>query len=508
MASPLVLSKAWIFEDPDTGAVRVAKAAAASQQLPEDPFAYPDSGQAGLVRPMYDLIQLAGMLETNTLHSRCVKQKALDIVGRGWDLRSLEDGDPPQASVDGWEGFLEAVEENDDRAEESFGERIGMAHQDFEGVGWAALELSRNAQTQLVDGIWHVPGMTVRPHVDGRRFAQMRNGRLVWFKRFGLKGTVNATDGGWSESGSTPPALRGNELLVLRNYTPRSDFYGLPDHIPAMAAIAGWRAQAEFNVRFFDNQAVPSYAVIVEGADITPALEETIKGHFRAIKGDPHRTIVIPIPAAAGNEALMPKLRFEKLSVDVRDASFRQYKQDNALEICIAHGMPPYRVGWPIVGSLGGSTAVEMTQVYNESIVEPRQELWEQRLKRALIGKLGLNLAGVELKAKRLDTRDMLRDVQISQILFEVGAITPAAIAQFYNLDPRTDDEGQLYRDQMPAGTFASGGSGASGSADAGNVDPINADFLTKRFNGEVAQLAALRKRIAEAIEGPQAVAA
>src|SRR6185369_10901151 len=49
MTSAVVLSKAWIFEDPDTGAVRLAKAAAASQQLPEDPFAYRDSGQAGLV---------------------------------------------------------------------------------------------------------------------------------------------------------------------------------------------------------------------------------------------------------------------------------------------------------------------------------------------------------------------------------------------------------------------------------------------------------------------------
>jgi PBSX family phage portal protein len=504
MTSAVVLSKAWIFEDPETGAVRLSKAAAASQQLPEDPFAYKDSGQAGLVRPLYDLIQLSGMLETNTLHARCVKQKALDVLGRGLELRALADGDPPQASVDAWGGFLDAVEENDDRAEESFGERITMAHQDFESVGWATLEFSRNRQTGLVDGVWHVPGSTVRAHTDGRRFAQMRNGRYVWFKRFGLKGSVNATDGGWSDTGSTPPALAGNEMLVLRNYTPRSDYYGLPDHVPALAAIAGWRAQAEFNVRFFDNQAVPSYAVIVEGADITPELEELIKSHFRAIKGDPHRTIVIPIPAAAGNEALMPKLRFEKLSVDVRDASFRQYKQDNALEICIAHGMPPYRVGWPIVGSLGGSTAVEMTQIYGESVVEPRQELWEGRFKRALIGKLGLNLAGVELKAKRLDTRDMLRDVQISQALFEVGAITPAAIAKFYNLEARNDPDGQLYRDQMvsPPPLPGLGGAGGSGLA------PVDAAALEKRWAREVTELGALRKRIGKLAGIPMAAAA
>lgn len=494
MHSPIVLSKAWIFEESD-GSVRIAKAAAQSQQLPEDPFAYPDAGMSGLVRPLYDLAQMSGMLETNTLHSRCVKQKALDVLGRGMELRALEDGDPPQASLDAWSTFLEGVEENDERAEESLGERLTMAAQDFESVGWAVIEFSRNRQTGLVDGVWHVPGSTVRAHSDGRRFAQLRNGKYVWFKRFGLQGSVNRTDGGWSDSGSTPPNLAGNELVVIRNYTPRSDFYGLPDHVPAFAAIAGWKAQAEFNVRFFDNQAVPSYAVVVEGADITPELEELIKTHFRAIKGDPHRTIVIPIPAAAGNEALMPKLRFEKLSVDVRDASFRQYKQDNALEICIAHGMPPYRVGWPIVGSLGGSTAVEMTQIYNESVVEPRQEIWEQRLKRALIGKLGLNLAGVELKAKRLDTRDMLRDAQITQLFYAMNAITPAAIAKFFNLDPRSDEAGKLYADQLAATRPIS-------------PAPLEASLLTKHWMTEVSELGAIRKRIGEIVGIREAIAA
>jgi capsid portal protein len=102
--------------------------------------------------------------------------------------------------------------------------------------------------------------------------------------------------------------------------------------------MAGWRAQAEFNVRFFDNHAVPAYAVVIEGADVTPELEEKILDHFKAIKGDPHRTLVIPVPGIPGDEATQVKVRFEKLAVDIKDASFRLYKQDNALEICIAHG--------------------------------------------------------------------------------------------------------------------------------------------------------------------------
>lgn len=487
-----ILSKAWIFEGPN-GSVEVRKAASTSQQLPQDPFSYGSEGEGGLVRPIYDLDLLVSMLEGNTLHARCVRQKATDVAGRGFSLEAAESVDAvPTATEDRWGQFLTAVEE-DERGDESFGERITQAHQDYESVGWAALEFSRG-QDGTIDGMWHVPGHTVRAHQDSRRYAQKRGGKTVWFKRYGLEGTVDRRDGGWSDRTSRE-AFAANELLVIRNYTPRSDFYGLPDHIPALAAIAGWRAQAEFNVRWFENNAVPSYAVVVEGADITPELEQTIIDHFRAIKGDPNRTIVIPIPGATGDEGSAPRLRFERLSAETKEASFRLFKQDNALEICISHGMPPYRVGWPIVGSLGGSTAVEMTQIYNETVVEPRQETWEQRLNRALLGAKGLNVAGAQLKAKRLDTRDMTRDVLISKALYEMNSITPAAIAKFYGLDERkAENGGDLYLDQLQASRQPSFGG-------FGNADPIDAALLEKAWSAEVRELSAIRKRIAEIVD-------
>lgn len=482
MSSRPVLTTAWIVGG---GAdARIVKAASASQQLADDPFNYAD-GEGGLVRPPYDLDQLAGMLEGNTLHARACRQKATDVAGRGFVLRSTaDDGDVSEEVKARWGEFLAEVE-TDERGDESFKERVEMAAQDFESVGWGVLEVSRRPDG-VIDGLWHVPAHTMRAHKDGKRFAQKRGGKLVWFKRYGIDGTVDRRDGGWSTATSRAE-FAGNEVIVVRNYTPRSSYYGLPDHIPALSAIAGWRAQAEFNIRFFDNNAVPSFAVVVEGADLSPELEEKILDHFRQLKGDPHRTLILPVPGVAGDEALQIKVRFEKLSSDVKDASFRLYKQDNALEICIAHGIPPYRIGWPIVGSLGGATAEEMTEIYNDSIVQPRQETWEQRLTRAILGPKGLALTDVVLKASELDTRNETRDVEKAKALWEMDALVPDEARAFFGMDPLPDERGTKTRSEAAPPAPAPSPFGAP--------SPIDAQSLAK-WRTEVVELSRIRKRL------------
>lgn len=491
MSESPVIDTVWIIEGPE--GARIQKADSVSQQLPDDPFSYSRlGGESGLVRPLYDLDQLAGMLETNTLHARCARQKATDAVGRGFTLRvkdDLPEGTTADADEARWGEFVQAVEE-DERGDESFGQRITQAAQDFESIGWAVLEVGRRTDGVL-DGLWQVPAHTVRAHADGKRFAQKRAGKTVWFKRFGVEGTVDKTSGGWSDR-TVAADWTGNELIVIRNYTPRSSFYGLPDHIPALSAIAGWRAQAEFNIRFFDNNAVPSYAVVIEGATIGPGLETAILEHFRAIKGDPHRTIVIPIPGMPGDESSQPKLRFERLSGEVgKDASFRLYKQDNALEICISHGVPPYRVGWPIIGSLGGSTAEEMTKIYLDSIVETRQETWEQRLDRALLGAKGLQITTASLKAHKLDTRDMAKDILTTQAFWDMGVIDRGGITSFYSLPELPDDRVHTFASDAPAG----------GPAFGAAPDPMTAALLAKVWTDEVREATAIKKRLAEILD-------
>jgi len=508
------ITRAWVFDGP--GGVRIQKAESDSQQLPEDPFSYtsnPKGDESGLDKPPFDMNALAAMLGGpesmgNSLHARCVKQKASDTLGRGIELRDIseDDREPVAEEEDRWNAYVEAVE-TDDRDDGSLKERLTWMWQDYESIGWGVVESGRKT-TGEIDGLWHVPSHTVRAHSDGIRYAQKRGHKLTWFKRFGVKGDVNAQTGEWVPGGLSPE-VRGNELIVIKNYSPISAHYGLPDHIPALGAFAGWSAQQAFNVRFFDNQAVPSMAVIVEGADLSPEVEATIYDHFERIKGDPSRTIVIPVPGVQGvSEMYQPKIRFERLSTEIKDASFRMYRQDIALETCIAHGVPPYRIGWPIVGSLGGSTAEEMTKIYNDSIVQPRQETVEQRFNRALLGPNGLKISSWRLKVNELDVRNEMADLERSEKMYSLGVLTPNMIARYFGVEER-DPAIPGGDDYITVPLNPQGGAGQGAAAPAlsqGSSNPFVDEAVAKYWRDEVSELVALREQIVKAM--PELVAA
>lgn len=514
------VTKAFVFETAE--GIRIRKAEADSQQLPDDPFNYrPDANSAGLVRPTMNMDMFAALLGGpesmgNTLHSRCCKQKASDVIGRGVELRAVEDEAENEGGAAGtkaeqnrWDEWVEGVEQ-DEQAEGSLKELLTWMWQDYESIGWGILESGRKT-TGEPDGMWHVPSHTVRAHSDHIRFAQTRGDKLTWFKRFGVDGDVNKTNGDWVPGG-LPPDVRGNELIVFRNYTPLSSYYGLPDMVPALGAFAGWSAQQQFNVRYFDNQAVPSMAVVIEGAELSEEVEATIYDHFERIKGDPARTIVIPIPGIPGiAEQFQPRLRFEKLSNDVKDASFRMYRQDIALETCISHGVPPYRIGWPIVGSLGGSTAEEMTAIYNDSIVQPRQETMEQRFRRTINGPKGLDITSFVMKVNELDVRNEMRDLEKAEKLYSLGAATPNDAIRFFGYEERDDEGGDYYitnpmnpqggagEPEEPEPPAANPFGGPPQGAQFGAA-PMVDEAVAKYWRDELAEVTRLQERVRKAL--------
>jgi hypothetical protein len=140
------------------------------------------------------------MLETNTLHYRCVQAEGrrrrrprLQAPGpRRGDGRARRARRRASTRARRWGAFVEVVEE-DERGDESFKERIQFRPtRTSRAIGWGVARVQPR-RDGLLDGMWHVPGHTLRAHKDGRRFAQKRGGKTVWFKRFGLDGDVDKT---------------------------------------------------------------------------------------------------------------------------------------------------------------------------------------------------------------------------------------------------------------------------------------------------------------------------
>jgi len=383
---------------------RVSKA---SSQLPDTQGVW--ERDADLVEPPYNPRQLALLVERNTWHYACCAQKAHDVAGLGWQIRST--GKEGEADADGarLRRFFEKC-----NPRMSLREVLYAAQFDYESVGWMAIELVRDAEGTPRE-LWHVPAHTVRVHSSRPVFCQLRGNRQVWFKEFGEPRTYRRNDG--RETGALSPEHVANEMIYVKSYFPMSSYYGVPASIPALGALIGELEAREYNLRFFENHAIPAYAVIVEGGDLDEDSRELVRRYFRSeVRRNPHKTLILSSPTGV-------TIRLEKLNAEVRESSFRFYRKDNRDEVIAAHRVPPYRLGIAETGSLGGSTSREATEIYKASVIRPRQETLEDRLNRLV--REGFGIGGWEFKFDEIDTRDEAADVEKTSTLFGIGALSP-----------------------------------------------------------------------------------
>ena len=396
--------------------------AAGSKQI-TDAFTYGQYGGMALVQPPYNLEQLARLPEYNTYHDNCIKAKANDTAGLGWEIKTAEDlkGEASPSQYDVLYGMLR-------KQWPVLTTVLVRAMLDYDTIGNGYLECGRLTAEAAVESIYHIPGHTVRAHQQGNKYCQQRGFKKVWFKRFGHDADVRKSDGKEYPIGTLEETERANELIQLASYTPRSDRYGVPDALTAIGAVMGSIAARDYNIKFFSNFGVPAYAVFITGEYDLGALGDDgeyevvryVKSFFADLSSRPHSTMVLAVPSETGGEV---KVEVKPLAVEVKDASFRLYRKDNRDEIISAHRVPPYRVGIAETGSLGGSTAVESTKIYIESIINPRQEMIEQHFDHLILPTLGITDWRFQLK--ELDTSQEEHDKEIAEFLFKNGAMRP-----------------------------------------------------------------------------------
>lgn len=415
-------------------AAKTANTEDGSKQLDQFAGMYVGSeGTAGLVQPLYNPEALARVLELNPYHYRACKVKARDAAGLGYELVANKDNPSEQQKQDA-EAFLNGIKP-------SLSVVLDRAQYDFEAIGYGLMETPRvkfDVKGPL-QTIVHMPSHTMRAHVDGNRWCQIRNGKKRWFKRFGHDADVHQDTGQEAPLGTLDPIkARATEVVSLINYTSRSDYYGLSDVLPALGAIHGDVARRDYNIAFFDNYGVPAYAVFISGnfdpGDEDPVtrqtpLEKTIEDHFANIQANPHSTMILSIPTAGAGEGEV-KIEMKPLSVEVKEASFRLYRKDNRDEVLSAHGVPPYRAGIAEEGSLGGTSAKESTEIYKQSIIEPRQEVLESIITMLLHD--AFEITDWKFKLVRIDTTDEMHDADLQGKVFLMGGIMPIQIIRYW----------------------------------------------------------------------------
>ncbi len=383
-----------------------------STQLPEDTWDY---NKTGAKEPPYNLDALALFLEINTWHYRCVKAKAISTAGLGYELVAPEGVEKPtEQNKKILQQFFERPNE-----EQTWSEILENVLTDFEALGNGYFEVVRNRFGQgAPQRLYHIPAVTMRVRKDKKGFIQMRDNKMVYFRNFG---SDPKSPDSFDPRDKTKKRFL-NEVIHLKNYHPRSSFYGLPDFLPALRALVGNKKAGDFNIQFFENNAVPQYAILVKGGELAKGTRKRIEEYFKThIKGQAHKTLILEVVQDEGEKV---DVDIKPLAVEVKDASFQMFRTDNAEEIRVAHGVPGRLVGLSEKGGLGGAGEGQTQQeIFKFHVIEPKQSRLEYRINNFLI-KQGFGIQDWELKFKEIDVTDESKVTENVQKLVRVGALT------------------------------------------------------------------------------------
>jgi PBSX family phage portal protein len=337
-----------------------------------------------VVQPTYNLDYLAKIYELNASHYAAIQAKLSNVVGLGYELietfKVREKVDEiPDENVDQIQRFRRKIQNNKNRLDDyldtlndtdSFLEVLKRVYLDLEVTGNGYIEIGRT-NTGQVGYVGHIPATTMRVRRRRDGFVQIVNYRAMFFRNYGDTETQDQIGGD----------QQPNEVIHIKKYTPNSVYYGIPDVIPATNAIAGDQFAAKFNLDYFENKAVPRYIITVKGAKLNADSERKLLEFFQTgVKGSNHRTLYIPLPADEGNSKV--EFKMDPVEAGIQDSSFHNYRQDNRLEILMAHRVPLTKVS--IMPGISLANARDADKTFREQVTRPAQTDFETKINKII----------------------------------------------------------------------------------------------------------------------------
>ena len=419
-----------------------------------------------LVVPPYDLDALGQLYDESYVLRGVIDARVMNTVGVGmnWKPTTKAKRQIEKASMNPDDSKLANVRSSHQKEvdrltdlfeqfneEETLIETLAKVWTDYLTLGNGYLEIGRNRNGKI-GYIGHVPSNLVRVRRPRDGFVQQANWKYVFFRNFGDNETPDPVN-------DDP---QPNELVHFKVYSPNNNFYGVPPSVAALSAIVGDKFAKEYNIDYFENKAIPRYAIILKGVKLSQRSKQELITYFRnEVKGKNHGTLVIPLPATIGNQS-EADVKFEKLEDGVQEASFSKYRKDNQEDVLVAYRTPPTKVAIFENSNLAVSRDADKT--FKVQVIGPDQETVANRLNR--IVKEFSDLLLPEFKQIDLiddDTRSRINDRYLrTQVLVpnevrqEIGqtpitggdAPLPFADPNLKYTSALTESEGKLYTEK------------------------------------------------------------
>jgi PBSX family phage portal protein len=391
-----------------------------------------------IVNPPYDLDTLAGLYDQSAIHYAAINARVMNTVGLGYTFvetlkskRKIERAQGDEAKLQRIRDSLQDLKENIEEVfenlniEETVLETMVRVWQDVLTVGNGYLEVGRNNSGQI-GYIGHVPATLVRVRRKRDGYVQIAKSnkiQAVFFRQFQDKETPDPIN-------NDP---KPNELIHFKIYSPNNSYYGVPAAVSAAAAIIGDKFAKEYNIDYFENKAIPRYAIILKGAKLSNKSKQELINYFRSeVKGRNHGTLIIPVPSSIGSDA---DIKFEKLEAGVQDASFDKYRKSNRDEILVANRVPAPKVG--VYDNANLAVSRDADKSFKMQVIGPDQAVIEKKLNRLMAEFTDL----LQLKLNKIDLIDEDIQSRINDRYLRTEVITPNEVRGQIGLPERYDGD-------------------------------------------------------------------
>lgn len=397
-----------------------------------------------VVPPEHNLEYLAALYEVNPTHMGAVDAKTANIVGLGYDF--VESPKTQLAMDSASPQELDRMRRNIASARltmfqyfdslnsiDSFQEVMKQVWIDYEATGNAYIEIGRTASGEI-GYLGHVasPTMRVRRERDG--FVQIIGNYVTYFRNFGDQKTKNPIG-----DDNNP-----NEIIHIKKYTPKNQFYGAPAIISAVGAIAGDEFADRYNLDYFEYKAVPRYVIISRGLTLGSDAERKLHEFFLTnLKGKNHRSIYIPVPPVQGD--IKVDFEIKPIEAGKQDASWLDYHASNTIDILTAHRVPPTKLG-QLQGDL--AAARDADKGFKEQVTRPEQEKLEYWINKVVHAKTDI----FDFHLNEVTLTDEETNAKIANLLLVSQAAVPNEVrAKFLGMGPREGGDEPVNLKAQPA---------------------------------------------------------
>jgi len=199
-------------------------------------------------------------------------------------------------------------------------------------------------------------------------------------------------------------------IVGMKNYNTTSMYYGLPAYFSAIEAMLENSFIRRYGIKFFENDASPSKALIITGTTMSQenkvALTNYLSTNFKGVDNS-HRIMVLTLDDEGASA------KFEDMSKNMDGSYLDEYKK-NRDEIVTIHQIPPKLLGIHTASGLSsGSETIGSLRDFIDRTMTPKQEKFSVFFS-TLFSEMFQS--EIEFKFKKIDTTNEKDEAIVNKI--------------------------------------------------------------------------------------------